>query len=80
MIVADTAQAAINCPDRKAVNEVDHVTEDRLRRGRQGAPLMLFAPGAEVCPVGSVGIQGVFGVTVGNVGTSTCQEILDGRR
>ena len=80
VIVADTAQTPVNRCDREAVNEVDHVTEDRLRRGRQGAPLVLLAPRAEVFPVGSIGVKCVFRVTMGDVGTCSRQEIFDGGR
>ncbi len=80
VIVANTAQAAINRRDREAVNEVDHITKDRLRRGRQGAPLVLLEPGAEVFPVGSISVECVFRVAMGDVATCSRQEIFDRRR
>ena len=77
VIVANTAQTAINRRDGEAVNQVNHVTEDRLGRGRQGTPLMVITPGAEVFPVGSIGVKCVFGVAMRDVGTRSRQAIFD---
>jgi hypothetical protein len=65
VIVADAAQTTVNRRDGVAFNQVDDATQDRLGRGRQGAPLVLIAPRIEVFPIGGVGIKGIFGVTMG---------------
>ena len=80
MIVADTAQATVNRRDAVALDQIDNVTKDRFGRGWQGAALVVITPRTEVLPVGGVSIEGVFGVAVGNVGTCSCQEILDRSR
>jgi hypothetical protein len=79
VIVADAAQTTVNCRDGVAINQIDDVTQNFFWGGGQGAPFVVIAPGTEVFPVGGVGIEGVFGVTVGNVGTRSRQKIFDRR-
>lgn len=62
-----------------AVNQIDDIAENRFGGGGQGAALVVIAPTVEMFPVGGVGIKGVFGVTMGDVGTRPSQELLDGR-
>ena len=78
MIVADATQSAVNCRDGEAVNQIDDVTRDRFGRGGQRTALVFLTPGAEVFPVGSIGVKGVFRVAMGDVGTRSRQEIFDG--
>jgi hypothetical protein len=80
VIVADAAQAAINRRDGVAINKIDHIAKNCLWEGGQGTAFVCITPRAEVFPVRSVGIQGILRVTVGDVGTRSCQEIFDGRR
>jgi hypothetical protein len=67
-----------NGRDRVSVRKIDNVAENGFGRGRQGASLVVVTPRSEVFPVGGIGVKGVFRVTIGNVGTRSGQEILNG--
>lgn len=69
VIVANTAQPTVNRRDGGALDKIDHVTKNRLWGGRQGAALVVSTPRANVFPVRGVGIEGVSGVTMGDIGT-----------
>jgi hypothetical protein len=77
MIVADTTQATVNRRDGIAIDKIDDVAKDCFGRGWQGASLVVITPPTEVLPVGGVGIERIFGVTMGDIGTRSCQEIFD---
>jgi hypothetical protein len=65
MIVANAAQATVNRRDNVAIDQIHHVAEDCLRRGRQGAAFVVIAPRTEVFPIGGVLVEGVFRVAMG---------------
>ena len=80
MSVADTAQAAVDGCNGVAIHKIDYVAQNGFGRGGQGAALVGIALGAEVFPVGGIGIERVFRVTMGHVGTRSNQEILNRSR